>query len=83
IGSIHQGKMSVAAYSNEFRRYMRLIPKLDEDSALFSYMQGLDLVTSTQVRLKQSTNLDEAVFQATVMHSMRHRPLAYSGSTQI
>ncbi|KAF9579655.1 hypothetical protein BGW38_003997 [Lunasporangiospora selenospora] len=70
IFAIRQGTMSVAAYSNEFRRYKRLIPKLDEESALHAYLNGLDPATGIQVRLKVPATLDEAVFQATILHAI-------------
>ena len=50
---LKQGSQSVAAYTNEFRRHLRLIPKIDKDDALFEYLRGLEKETSKQVRLRQ------------------------------
>lgn len=72
LSQLRQKGMSVAEYTTKFRRLMRLIPNLDEASALFAYLGGLESSTSKEVRLRQPTSLNEAVSQATIVHSILH-----------
>lgn len=70
LKALKQGRQSVAAYTNEFRRHLRLIPKMDKDDALFEYLRGLEKETSKQVRLRQPANLDAAITEATIIHTI-------------
>ena len=67
---LKQGRRSVAVYTAEFLRFVRLIPTMDKGDALYQYLIGLEPTTSTQVRLRQPTNLDAAVTEATIVHSI-------------
>lgn len=70
LRTLKQARKSVAAYTNEFRRHLRLTPSMDKGDALYSYLTGLEPETSKHVRLRQPANLDAAVMEATIVHSI-------------
>ncbi|KAF9090319.1 hypothetical protein BGX27_002290 [Mortierella sp. AM989] len=72
LDQLSQNKSSVAAYTEQFRRLLRLIPNMDEDTALYSYLNGLEPETRQQVRLTLPANLDTAIDKATILHSILH-----------
>lgn len=72
LNKLRQGKLSVADYTTKFRRLTRLIPNMDQESITFLYTHGLEPSTSKEVRLRQPGSLDEAIRQATILHSILH-----------
>ncbi|KAG0288172.1 hypothetical protein BGZ98_004366, partial [Dissophora globulifera] len=70
LKKLKQGRTSVAAYTAEFWCYLRLIPNMDKDDALYVYLMGLEPDTSKQVRLWQPTSIDVAIMEATIMYSI-------------
>ncbi|KAF9398337.1 hypothetical protein BGZ94_006035, partial [Podila epigama] len=84
LESMKQGTQTVAAYTLAFRRQRRLVATLDDDTALYWYIKGLESETSKQVRLAQVTTLDEAVSKATLLHSILYPdgPVRHSTSTR-
>jgi hypothetical protein len=68
--ALKQGKRSVAVYTHEFRRLQRRIPSLDTDTALHWYVKGLEPNTSKEVKLRQPRDLDQAIHQASLIHSI-------------
>ncbi|KAF9401490.1 hypothetical protein BGZ76_007546, partial [Entomortierella beljakovae] len=69
-------KLSVPAYTEQFRRLLRLIPGThgDQASILDCYIEGLEEHTRREVRLRQPTSLDTAISQATIIHSILNPP---------
>ncbi|KAG0307299.1 hypothetical protein BGZ99_001488, partial [Dissophora globulifera] len=55
LKKLKQGHASVAAYTAEFRHYLRLIPNINRDVALYK-----------QLRLQQPTSIDVAITEATI-----------------
>ncbi|KAF8917134.1 hypothetical protein BGZ58_005159 [Dissophora ornata] len=72
LSKLRQNSLSIAEYTTKFRRQLRLIPTMDADSALFTYLQGLEPETGKEVKLRQPTNLTTAIHQATIVHSILH-----------
>lgn len=70
LRKLKQGRNSVATYTAEFRRFLRLIPNMDKDDALYVYLMGLELETSKQVRLRQPISLVAAITEATIVYSI-------------
>jgi hypothetical protein len=70
LRNLKQGRQSVAAYTTEFRRYLRLIPTMHKDDALYEYLRGLEDGTGLQVRLRQPDSLDAAITEATIVHAI-------------
>lgn len=70
LETLRQGKRTVAAYTHEFRSLRRRVPSLDDDTALHWYMKGLERETGKEVRLRQPDTLDQAISQATMVHSI-------------
>jgi hypothetical protein len=68
--SLKQGKRSVAQYTHEFRRLQRRVPSLDIDTALHWYVKGLESNTSKEVKLRQPHDLEHAIHQASLVHSI-------------
>lgn len=84
IEQLQQGKTSIAAYTEKFRRLLRLIPNLDAESILFRYTQGLEKDTKLQVLLRAPDTLDEAVVMATRIYGTFHpsEPIPQPSSPQ-
>jgi len=70
LDKLSQNKLSVASYTEQFRRLLRLIPGMDPATALYVYLDGLEENTRREVRLRQPTTLDMAITQATIVHSI-------------
>lgn len=70
LESMKQGDNTVTAYTLAFRRQRRLVPTLDDDTALHWYIKGLERETAKQVRLTQVKTLAEAVSHATLLHAI-------------
>jgi hypothetical protein len=68
--SLKQGKRTVALYTHEFRRLQRRVPTLDKETALHWYVKGLEANTSKEVKLRQPDSLDQAINQASLIHSI-------------
>jgi hypothetical protein len=68
--SLKQGKRTVALYTHEFRRLQRRVPTLDKETALHWYVKGLETNTSKEVKLRQPDSLDQAINQASLIHSI-------------
>lgn len=72
LDKLKQKQLSVSDYTHKFRQLLRLIPNMDTDTALFTYMKGLEAETSKEVRLRQPTTMAQAVHQASIVHSILH-----------
>lgn len=72
LDKIKQGRSTVAEYTTKFRRLLRLLPKLDTESAIHLYTKGLEPTTSKEVRLRQPETLSQAIKQATIVHGILH-----------
>ncbi|KAF9973609.1 hypothetical protein BGZ65_009171, partial [Modicella reniformis] len=72
LSKLRQRQLSVADYTAKFRRLVRLIPSLDNETTLYLYNQGLEPATSKEVRLRQPTTLSDAIKQATIVHNILH-----------
>lgn len=70
LESLKQGKRSVALYTHEFRRLRRRVVSLDDDTALHWFVKGLEPQTGKEVKLRQPESLDQAIMQATLIHSI-------------
>lgn len=72
LDRLQQRHLTVAAYTHQFRRLLRLIPGIDSDTVLHTYVRGLEPTTCKEVRLRQPTTLDQAHHMATELHSILH-----------
>ncbi|KAG0291119.1 hypothetical protein BGZ98_003139, partial [Dissophora globulifera] len=70
LKKLKQGRASVAAYTVDFRHYLRLIPNIIRNDALYVYLMGLEPDTSKQLRLRQPTSIDVAITEATIVYSI-------------
>ncbi|KAF8909997.1 hypothetical protein BGZ58_005939, partial [Dissophora ornata] len=84
-------KSSVAAYTHQFRRLLRLIPGIDEATVLHMYVKGLEPSTRKEVRLRRPRNLAQAHHDASELHSilypadlrLHHTPPSSSSDMEI
>jgi len=74
LDKLSQNKLSIASYTEQFRRLLRLIPGMDPATALYIYLDGLEENTRREVRLRQPTTLEMAITQATIVHSIINPP---------
>lgn len=72
LDRLQQRQLTVAAYTHQFRRLLRLIPGIDSDTVLHIYVRGLEPTTCKEVRLRQPTTLEQAHHMATELHSILH-----------
>ncbi|KAF9349957.1 hypothetical protein BGX26_011826 [Mortierella sp. AD094] len=84
LKKLRQNGSSVADYTHRFRRLVRLIPNIDPGTTLYSFLTGLDKDTGIRVKLAQPSTLENAIAQATIIHSIPHpTPTSSAVSTTI